>query len=433
VPVELAVAVVCLVTRHGLACGGGGGESSVCLTYITYTQLQPGHYTNTYTTILYIANMGTKLSKTENKETNVKDGEVKIVDLDNEAATTTTTTNDEVENDKTLKGDSFDRSSGFSKSLRKSMRKIVGKKKNKNEKKDELVEKQDEKPCSSDPAEEKVEDNQNFKTAQQKARAEFFKEMYEEGKDEKNDTSDESNAEGTSAGEKQDTNDVSVSLIGSPESDENHDEGNQEETKTVVGTTVTIEISEDQVQVDHVTQDEQEIEKESLSAASTEHEVPNEVEEMQFVIVAEEEKSDETVTEDHVKHEQKIGEKEREQKSERTNDSLELNDAINAEENEDNILNNSDEICDVTIETDEKDTEIEDDTEESNSEDVIQCESGSESLESKSDDAGSESEEGVTTDEGIEGSEDDTEETEKVEKLKPATNTENVNIENLIE
>merc|ERR1712211_83254 len=112
---------------------------------------------------------------------------------------------------------------------------------------------------------------------------------------------------------------------------------------------------------------------------------------------------------------------------------LELNDAINAEENEDNILNNSYEICDVTIETDEKDTEIEDDTEESNSEDVIQCESGSESLESKSDDAGSESEEGVTTDEGIEGYEDDTEETEKVEKLKPATNTENVNIENLIE
>merc|ERR1711982_324868 len=99
------------------------------------------------------ANMGTKLSKTENKETNVKDGEVKIVDLENEAATTTTT-NDEVENDKTLKGDSFDRSSGFSKSLRKSMRKIVGKKKNKNEKKDELVEKQDEKSCSSDPAEE---------------------------------------------------------------------------------------------------------------------------------------------------------------------------------------------------------------------------------------------------------------------------------------
>merc|ERR1712227_918389 len=204
--------------------------------------------------------------------------------------------------------------------------------------------------------------------------------MYEEGKDEKNDTSDESTAEGAS--EKQDTNDVSVSLIGSPECDENHDEGNQVETKTVVGSTVTIEISEDQVQVDHVTQDEQEIEKESLSAASTEHEVPNEVEEMQFVIVAEEEKSDETVTEDHVKHEQKIGEKEREQKSERTNDSLELNEAINAEENEDNILNNSDEICDVTIETDEK-----------HSEDVIQCESGSESLESKSDDAGSESEE----------------------------------------
>merc|ERR1711982_317036 len=81
------------------------------------------------------ANMGTKLSKTENKETNVKDGEVKIVDLENEAATTTTTTNDEVENDKTLKGDSFDRSSGFSKSLRKSMRKIVGKKKKKKEKK----------------------------------------------------------------------------------------------------------------------------------------------------------------------------------------------------------------------------------------------------------------------------------------------------------
>merc|ERR1712227_748816 len=244
------------------------------------------------------------------------------------------------------------------------------------------------------------------------------------------DNSETTEEENTS--EKHDTtNEVSVSLIGSPQCDENHDEGNQEETGTE-----TIGSREDPVQVqvdDHVTQEEQEIEKESLSAASTEHEVPNEVEEMQSVIVPEEGKSDEILTEDHVKHEQKIGEKEREQKSERTNDSLELNDAINAEENEDNILNDSDEICDVTIETDEKDTEIEDDTEESNSEDVIQCESGSESLESKSDDAGSESEEGVTTDEGIEGSEDDTEETEKVEKLKPATNTENVNIENLIE
>ena len=54
----------------------------------------------------------------------------------------------------------------------------------------------------------------------------------------------------------------------------------------------------------------QEIEKESLSAASTEYEVPNEVEEMQSVIVPEEEKSDEIVTKDDIVHEHKNEEKE---------------------------------------------------------------------------------------------------------------------------
>merc|ERR1712227_437484 len=151
------------------------------------------------------------------------------------------------------------------------------------------------------------------------------------------DNSETTEEENTS--EKHDTtNEVSVSLIGSPQCDENHDEGNQEETGTE-----TIGSREDPVQVqvdDHVTQEEQEIEKESLSAASTEHEVPNEVEEMQSVIVPEEGKSDEILTKDDILHEHKNEEKETEQNSDLSED--------------------------------------------------VMCESGSESLESKSDDAGSE-------------------------------------------
>jgi len=286
-----------------------------------------------------------------------------------------------------------------------------------------------------------VEDENNFKTAQQKARAEFFKEMYEEGKDEKTKTTETSEetpetTEEENTSEKHDTsNEVSVSLIGSPQCDDNHDEGNPEETKTGAGTE-TIEISEEPVQVqvdDHVTQDEQEIEKESLSAASTEHEVPNEVEEMQFVIVPEEEKSDEILT-DEVVHGQNE-EKETEQNSELAED-LETTEKTDADVDEDTDLANDKETHNTDGETDEcsevKDTE--DVNEESNTENEdVMCESGSESLESKSDDVGSESEEGVTTDEGIEGSEDDTEETENIEKLKPAQITENVNTENLIE
>merc|ERR1712079_402519 len=242
-----------------------------------------------YNTLIYThTNMGTKLSKNENKETiTAKEEEVKVVDI--EADTEAGAASEDVdESVKTLKDDSFDRSSGFGKNLRKSMRKFVAKKKVKSGKKEEPVEKQDVTPSTSEATEEKVKDENNFKTAQQKARAEFFKEMYEEGKYGKTKTTEDTTeaTEGVNTSVKHDsTNEVSVSLIGSPQCDEN-----QEATKTAAETEL-IEISEDPVQVqvdDHVTQDEQEIEKESLSAASTEHEVPNEVEEMQFVIVPEE-------------------------------------------------------------------------------------------------------------------------------------------------
>merc|ERR1712102_101021 len=198
----------------------------------------PGTSSTTLPSINNNTNMGTKLSKNENKETTtVKEGEVEIVDIEADMEGGTAT-KDAVKSEDTLKEDSFDRSSGFGKSLRKSMRKFVGKKKVKSEKKEEPIEKQDVAPSTSEATEEKVEDENNFKTAQQKARAEFFKEMYEEGKDGKTKTTEdtEDNSETTeeeNTSEKHDTtNEVSVSLIGSPQCDENHDEGNQEETKT---------------------------------------------------------------------------------------------------------------------------------------------------------------------------------------------------------
>merc|ERR1712079_475632 len=141
-----------------------------------------------YNTLIYThTNMGTKLSKNENKETiTAKEEEVKVVDI--EADTEAVAASEDVdESVKTLKDDSFDRSSGFGKNLRKSMRKFVGKKKVKSEKTEE---KQDVTPSTSEATEEKVKDENNFKTAQQKARAEFFKEMYEEGKDGKTKTTE---------------------------------------------------------------------------------------------------------------------------------------------------------------------------------------------------------------------------------------------------
>merc|ERR1711923_443438 len=145
----------------------------------------------TLTSINNNTSMGTKLSKNENKETTtVKEGEVEIVDIEADMEGGTAT-KDAVKSEDTLKEDSFDRSSGFGKSLRKSMRKFVGKKKVKSEKKEEPVEKQDDSPSTSEATEEKVEDENNFKTAQQKARAEFFKEMYEEGKDGKTKTTED--------------------------------------------------------------------------------------------------------------------------------------------------------------------------------------------------------------------------------------------------
>merc|ERR1711868_341512 len=117
---------------------------------------------------------------------------------------------------------------------------------------------------------------------------------------------------------------------------------------------------------------------------------------MQSVTVPEEEKSDEIVTKDDIVHEHKNEEKEMEQNSDLSEDNLETVDTANAEEDEDTALANEDETFNTDAKTggnsEMKDIETEDRNEESNTENEdVMCESGSESLESKSDDAGSES------------------------------------------
>merc|ERR1712029_763521 len=148
--------------------------------------------------------MGTKLSKTDNKQ-QVKD------DVLGEEANITAKS-------ETLPRSSLDRTSSFSNRLRNSMRKMVGRKKVKESKKEEPEEAENQDANTNEQKEEEKEDD--FKTVQQKARAYFFKDMIPENSnstDNKDDTEKEAEkeeklTENNDAAEET----VNVSLIGSP-------------------------------------------------------------------------------------------------------------------------------------------------------------------------------------------------------------------------
>merc|ERR1712018_341379 len=137
----------------------------------------------THVTLSQTIIMGTKLSKTDNKQ-QVKD-DVKEPTPEEKSKTlpastdTTKMEENEVEEanitakSETLPRSSLDRTSSFSKRLRKSMRKMVGRKKVKESKKEDETENQD----SNIIEPKEGEKEEDFKTVQQKARADFSKDM----------------------------------------------------------------------------------------------------------------------------------------------------------------------------------------------------------------------------------------------------------------
>merc|ERR1712130_802323 len=188
------------------------------------------HVTLSITTI-----MGTKLSKSENKQ-QVKE-DVQEPTPDEKSMTlpaspeTPKTEENEVEDanttakSETLPRSSLDRTSSFSNRLRKSMRKMVGRKKVKESKKEEPDEAENLDTNTAEQKEEEKEDD--FKTVQQKARADFFKDMIPENSN----STDKDDTEKAEKEEKLTENDaaeetVNVSLIGSPVPEES------EKTKT---------------------------------------------------------------------------------------------------------------------------------------------------------------------------------------------------------
>merc|ERR1712064_274132 len=169
--------------------------------------------------------MGTKLSKTENKQQVKEDvqeptPEEKSMTLPASPETPKTEEN-EVEDanitakSETLPRSSLGRTSSFSNRLSKSMRKMVGRKKVKESKKEEPdeTENQETNVVEQKDEEEKEED---FKTIQQKARADFFKDMIPE---KSTDQDEPEKVEKEEKNEKVTENDtaeetVNVSLIG---------------------------------------------------------------------------------------------------------------------------------------------------------------------------------------------------------------------------
>merc|ERR1712029_731647 len=183
----------------------------------------------THVTLSQTIIMGTKLSKTDNKQ-QVKDDvqeptpEEKSMTLP--ASPETSKTEEDVVGEEanitakseTLPRSSLDRTSSFSNRLRKSMRKMVGRKKVKESKKEETDEAENQDTNTNEQKEEEKEDD--FKTVQQKARADFFKDMIPENSnstDNKDDTEkaekeEEKITENDDAAEET----LNVSLIGSP-------------------------------------------------------------------------------------------------------------------------------------------------------------------------------------------------------------------------
>ena len=328
-------------------------------------------------------NMGTKLSKANNST---------VLPLEEKCQTLPSQANDE---DLTTKSQvlprfGFDHSSGLGKSFRKSMRKLVGKKKVREEvaEKEEFARVEE----KTEAVEEKVgEQEENFKAAQQKARAEFFKEMYtdkeEKGKEEEITASTETEAKE----EDEEDEAVNVSLIGTPVEESQQEVSPGEESKEPAERdTATNEnlakqseqASSDQTEkslIDEMKKPDDDANNGDLNKAENfegkgvvDKEV-NEVEESEIATVTQEDVTEVTGNDEEIKTAQEEA-KHVDCDTEKRNEDEENDEKKSCENYDENVTG-----------------------------------SGSESLESKCDDINSEedSEEGITTDEGIVESEDD--------------------------
>merc|ERR1712029_871351 len=250
----------------------------------------------THVTLSQTIIMGTKLSKTDNKQ-QVKDDvqeptpEEKSMTLP--ASPETSKTEEDVVDEEanitakseTLPGSSLDRTSSFSNRLRKSMRKMVGRKKVKESKKEEADEAENQDTNTTEQKEEEKEDD--FKTVQQKARADFFKDMIPENS--KSTDKDDPEKEAEKEGKITENDDaaeetVNVSLIGSPVPEEPEKTSTDEVTEKEEITEQPEK--EETKQVSAVSQDKQEVEKESSYVA--ERDTTNDLEDVQDEATTEE-------------------------------------------------------------------------------------------------------------------------------------------------
>jgi len=329
-------------------------------------------------------NMGTKLSRPNNSP---------LLQVEDKSLTLPPPTNNQEQTDVTAKSETLPRSgferstTGLGKSFRKSMRKLVGKKKVKEEEA-EKKESTTVKEKSETAGEKEGDQEENFKTAQQKARAEFFKEMYTE-KEEK----EEEVTASTETEAKEEEEAVNVSLIGTPVEESQEEVSPREESKEPAECdTATNEILDKQ-QSDQATSD--------LPEKSLNDEMKKPDDDVNNGPVIEAEKSEGKGG----------GDKEVNELEDSEIAAVTQEDVTGAQGNDKEIETEQEEV-----KPEDSDAKKSNDDEEEVEEEKL-CEtfdenligSGSESLESKSDDLNSEedSEEGVTTDEGIVESEDD--------------------------
>merc|ERR1712066_136109 len=335
--------------------------------------------------------MGTKLSKGNSSAGSAAppapQGEDKSATLppatNNEAETTLTAKSE------TLPRSGFERTTGLGKSFRKSMRKLVGKKKVKEEEAEKKESKAEEE--KSESVETKDEEKGDFKTVQQQARAEFFKEMYTDK--EEGEVTTTTTAETEAKEEEEDP--VNVSLIGTPVA----------ESEQETGPSPTEEESKEPAERNTAT-------NENLAKQQLDQESSNQ--------------GEKSLDDEIKKHDDDVNNgpaNETEQSEEKGEDDNEVNELEETEiapvtledVTETETQGNGEEMATAQEEVISEDSDAEksnDDEEEEKSTETFDenlIGSGSESLESKSDDLNSEegSEEGVTTDEGIVESEDD--------------------------
>ena len=326
-------------------------------------------------------NMGTKLSKADNSP---------VLPLEKKCLTLPTPANSEALKTKSEVLPRFGSGSGLGKSFRKSMRKLVGKKKVMEEEaeKEEFVTVEE----KTETVEEKVgEQEENFKAAQQKARADFFKEMYtyneEKGKEEDVTASTETKAKE----EDEEDEAVNVSLIGTPVEESQEEVSPGEESK-------------EPAERDIATNENLAKQSEQASSDQTEKSLIDEIKKP----------DDDANNGDLNKAENSEGkgavDKEVNVVEESNIATVTQEDVTEATGNDEEIKTAQEEAKHVDCDTEERNEDEENEEKksfETYEENVIG--SGLESLESKCDDINSEedSEEGITTDEGIVESEDD--------------------------